>query len=643
MNLLIQPGRFVVGCNYWASHAGTRMWEDWRPETVESDLALLAREGMQTLRVFPLWPDFQPIRQLYGGQGERLEIRHGEQPLPDTEAGRAGLSEEMLTRFDRFLDIAHSHSLSLIVGLLTGWMSGRLYVPPALETMNVLADALALRWELRLVRAFVRRFREHPAIVGWDLGNECNCMANVSRDQAYAWTAAIANAIRVEDPNRPVVSGMHGLKPDGGAWAIEDAAELTDLLCVHPYPQFTPHCDRDPVDTIRPILHGTAEGRLYTDLGGKPCLCQEVGTLGPMFASDAVAAGFARAALFSQWAHDGHGFLWWCAHDQTRLEHAPYDWHGTERELGLVRADGIVRPVTREMGAFGRFLKSLPFEALPPFQADAVCLLTQDQDHWAAAFGAFLFAKQAGIDIRFHMADRPLPEARLYLMPSTHGFSVMPRRHWHDLQARVAAGATLLVTFDDGGVSEFEEFFGVEIQTREERMPGASAVISGIGEAFQIPIPGGHRLTLCPTRAEVLGREPDGNPVFTSVQRGRGRVLFLGLPIEVAAVRKPGSFHAPDAPPCWRIYRHAADVAGVWRAIRKREPSLGLTEHAFDADRRLVVAVNLSPRPLRDQLVAAGWTVGPVYRGDLHADNTGITIELAPHDAAVFELRRQRA
>jgi hypothetical protein len=225
-------------------------------------------------------------------------------------------------------------------------------------------------------------------------------------------------------------------------------------------------------------------------------------------------------------------------------------------------------------------------------------------------------------------------------MPSTHGFSVMPRRHWHDLQARVAAGATLLVTFDDGGVSEFEEFFGAEIQTREERMPGATAVISGIGEAFQIPIPGGHRLILCPTRAEVLGREPDGNPVFTSVQRGRGRVLFLGLPIEVAAVRKPGSFHAPDAPPCWRIYRHAADVAGVCRAVRKRNPALAVTEHAFDEKRRLVVAVNLSPQSVRESLALSGWRPGPVYRGELRPEDGGIAASLAPHEAAVFEIRR---
>ena len=42
---LVQAGRFVVGCNYWASHAGTRMWEDWRPDIVTRDLRRLEQGG----------------------------------------------------------------------------------------------------------------------------------------------------------------------------------------------------------------------------------------------------------------------------------------------------------------------------------------------------------------------------------------------------------------------------------------------------------------------------------------------------------------------------------------------------------------------------------------------------------------------
>jgi hypothetical protein len=43
---------FLLGCNYWASHAGTAMWSNWRRDVVENDFILMKRSGMNTLRVF---------------------------------------------------------------------------------------------------------------------------------------------------------------------------------------------------------------------------------------------------------------------------------------------------------------------------------------------------------------------------------------------------------------------------------------------------------------------------------------------------------------------------------------------------------------------------------------------------------------
>jgi endo-1,4-beta-mannosidase len=119
---LLTPGRFVVGCNYWASHAGTNMWRDWQPEVVADDLARLAAAGLQVLRVFPLWPDFQPIALLRGGHGHAYEVRWGEEPLSNDELGRAGLSAVMCERFAAFCELARAQGLQLLVGLLTGWM-----------------------------------------------------------------------------------------------------------------------------------------------------------------------------------------------------------------------------------------------------------------------------------------------------------------------------------------------------------------------------------------------------------------------------------------------------------------------------------------------------------------------------------------
>ena len=412
-----QKGTFFVGCNYWASHAGMRMWSMWDEAVVEDDLRRLAEARITTLRIFPLWSDFQPLRMHYGGNGVPREIRLGEQPLPHTEAGQAGVDEEMLRRFARFCDLAEKHGLKLIVGLLTGWMSGRLFVPEMLQGRNVLTDPLALKWEIKFVRLMVRRFREHPAIVAWDLGNECNCMGEIkSSEEAYVWASTISTTIRCEDADHPIVSGMHGLNP-GGAWRMQDQAEFLDVLCTHPYPLFTPHCDTDPLIQMKSPLHATAESLFYADIGGKPCFAEETGVLGPMVISDEYAADYIRAVMLNLLAHDCHGMLWWCGFEQTALTLTPYDWNGVERELGLFYLDKTKKPVLQEITRFSEFVEKLPFDVLPGRIVDAVCILNPRQDSWAVAYGAFILARQAGVDLKFAWVDGPIPEARAYLLP----------------------------------------------------------------------------------------------------------------------------------------------------------------------------------------------------------------------------------
>ncbi len=82
------------------------MWSDWRPDVVEADLEQLSSAGLQALRVFPLWPDFQPLKLLRGGEGSPYEFRLGEAPLPDDDCGKAGVSATAVGHFQEFLDLA---------------------------------------------------------------------------------------------------------------------------------------------------------------------------------------------------------------------------------------------------------------------------------------------------------------------------------------------------------------------------------------------------------------------------------------------------------------------------------------------------------------------------------------------------------
>ena len=62
---MLENGTMTLGVNYWESRSATQMWRKWSPETVEKDMKVLAEHGMNLLRVFPIWNDFQPIYEIH--------------------------------------------------------------------------------------------------------------------------------------------------------------------------------------------------------------------------------------------------------------------------------------------------------------------------------------------------------------------------------------------------------------------------------------------------------------------------------------------------------------------------------------------------------------------------------------------------
>ena len=619
---LQRPGTFTLGCNYWASHAGTAMWRNWHPEVVEADLARLAAAGLTTLRVFPLWSDFQPLIALHGGGGRLREFAFANGPLPDDAVGRAGVDPLMLERFAAFAALAERHGLGLIVGLVTGWMSGQLFAPPALVGRNIHTDPVALQWQSRFVRCFVERFRGTPAVIAWDLGNECNCMANPgSPAGAWAWTAQITGAIRSADTSRPVVSGMHSLLPSpelSGGWTIQDQAEHCDLLTTHPYPLWSRHTAQDPLDTIRTTMHATAETRMYGDIGGRPAFAEEIGTMGPMMGHWQHAANFVRTNLFSLWANDCRGFLWWCAFDQTRLSDTPYDWTGVERELGLFTEDGAAKPMVAELSSFRDFLAGLPFATLPERRIDAVCILTRGQDQWAVAYSAWILAAQARLSLRFAWADEPLPEAQRYLLPSIQGVEVICRRRWLALLERVHAGAELYVSLGDGVLAPFTEVFGVQVQSRSTRRGPTGFALAG----QRLTAHHGLDLRLsAESGTTVLAAADDGSAMLTRRPYGAGQVTLCAFPVEAQLTATPGGFHAPEAEPYHAIYRTL--LSAPPRPLDSPAPALAITYHGP----RHAVLVNHGDTAAEITL-APGARIVRWLRGGP---------QVAAHDAAVVE------
>ncbi len=604
-----------VGCNYWASHAGVNMWSNWSEERVREDFRLLAGAGVECVRLFPLWPDFQPLELYRGCKGHPVELRFKDAPL----RSRDGVDEVMVERFKTLAAIAHEYQIELVVALVTGWMSGRLFMPPAFAGLNPLTDPLAIQWQVRMVRHLVREWKGLPAVAVWELGNECNCMAETAtRAEGWNWTNAIAAAIRAEDATRPVASGMHGLMPGADAgfnsellWTIETQAELCDLLTSHPYPHSPSKLPArvDPHDSIRSALQATVENLYYGDIGQRPAFVEEIGTFSPAYCNEETKAAFLRNALYNAWAHGSGRFLWWCGFEQSMLDFPPYDWSAWERELGLYDARYQLRPVGEELQKFRRFLAALPVKELPPFQRDAVCILTREQS-FAASLGntwsSFILAKQAGFDLEFQFIDEAPRERELLLLPGIRGACWSYDREFRAILERVKEGATLWLSIDDGAPTPFESVFGASVRSREARREPARFRCNG--ETFEVASP--FRLTLQPESAEVLAAEEDGNPVLLRHRYGKGEVYLLTVPLEAYLAGRPGAFHAPGEPGWNRLYAVAGAQVIAKRPVVSLDPQITLTLHPDGPDRAWIVAVNHHGERVQARFqTAPGWEV----------------------------------
>ena len=591
------------------------MWKNWDEEQVERDMQDLSEYGVKYLRVFPNWKDFQPVMPVYGGEGRIKEYmlegcREPENPWY--------LDEVMLDRFGKFCTVAEKYGMKLIVGLITGWMSGRLFIPSALNGKNLCTDPVALKFELLMVRGIVSRFCDRDVIYAWNLGNECNCMSKVNtREEAMVWTAAVSNAIRAADPDRPVISGMHSLSVDRDAWRITDQADWNDILTTHPYAYFVPYCRNDPIDSIRTLMHGTCETMLYASVGKKPCLVEELGTLGPNICNDDISGSFMRLNLISNWANGSAGLLWWCAHEQLNLETPPYNWFMLERELGMLDINRRPKPILKEMKKISDWLGTVDFELEAPVK-DALILLTKEQDCWATAFMSFILGKQAGVTLDFLAPNLDIPDSAVYFMPSVHSGCPLYARYYNQLLDKVYNGAVLYVSNGDAFFNKREEVFGASVISSEDTYDSGTFTFNG----SVIPYERYCKVGIEPTTAQVLANDGNGKPIFTVNNFGKGKIYYLNFPLEDMLSRQNHAFDGG----AYKIYEYVLKELLEEKTVRKLNSKVGVTENGS-----IATVLNYSNEPVKTGLyLQNGKRIGHIFRGNPDY--------LEPCDGAVFEI-----
>ena len=618
----LPPGRIAVGANYWASHAATRMWREWDAKAVEDDLRVLANAGIRLLRVFPNWADFQPIHACFlSGDNCRkvAETRmfDSEEPLPDTPCGHAGVDERMVERFEAFCDMADAFGMRLIVPLLTGQMTFRNFIPPALANRDPFSDPYALIWEGRYVDCLVSRLKAKKAIVAWESGNESRILGeNGGAAKSEFWLRYIHQCIRCADPSRPVI-GVDGLcVPEESDWPSSMNGRLSDYVTTHPY-GFWGDVYYDDFLSVRSLTFAAAQTLALEQIAGKPAFVEEHGARRQEQTSQNGVARYMRAMLWNLWAADCKAMLWWCAFDQTGQTFAPYNWRQPCVELGLFHRDRVPYPAVDAVRKFAAMQDALPFPALPKAKSDAVVIAT-DND---VIYSSYILARQAGIFPAFASPEKPLPNAECYFLPDAHGRAFLTLERWEELKARVHDGATLYLSWNDTFLDSMEEVAGVEVGFREKR-PGTD--ICDFGD-FKVEIPYPVKRRFRALTAETLATNQSGEGVFFRNRYGKGTVYLSIHNFEKTFYESAGRYEG-DA---WRIW---AKVCPIDRLVDTGEKNVFSSEHDFGDGRVGVLLVNNSSATYDGALaIREGWRVVSTLTDDADAAKLAdMALTLAP-------------
>ena len=356
---MTQP--FTLGVNYWPRRKAMYWWSDFDDAEVQDEFAIIADIGMNVVRFFLLWDDWQPT--------------------PDT------VSQTCLENLVRVCDIAQQNNLGIDLTFFTGHMSGPNWAPgwmldgngpfPARHVRQVVSGGRVVDGAYRnqfnnpgvieaeklLLKTVVTALKDHPAIWMWNLGNEPDLFAWPSDpENGTQWVRDMVALIKDIDPSHPVTCGLHAasLNEDNGLHINRVFAE-TDVAVMHSYPMYTPVARHNLDPDFVPFTCA-----LVSALCGMPTLMEEWGgcTVGPgeksqvwswtsygqpreqFMASEEDLANYVEAVLPKLVEVGATGAMLWCYADyiEELWDTPPCLESKHERFFGLVRPDGSLKP-----------------------------------------------------------------------------------------------------------------------------------------------------------------------------------------------------------------------------------------------------------------------------------------------------------
>jgi endo-1,4-beta-mannosidase len=355
--------RFRLGVNYWPARTAMAWWSDFDLSEVEHDFGRIAASGLDSVRLFLTWEEFQPT---------------------PNEVDR-----HMLDRLIAVADLAGRTGLALIPTLFTGHMSGVNWIPAwalggtvhddrfrvvsagrvtRTGLRNWYSDSVIARAQASLARKTAAALAGHPAVWMWDLGNESsNCAIPPSRASARDWLKAMVSAIRTADPTARVTIGLHmaDLEEDR-LLGPREASEVCDVLSMHGYPIYARWAAGPTDEHLMPFLAdvtrwlGGGRDVLFSEFGlptrrrSDPAVRDGGSRRGPPLIEEQVAAAYIGRALAALQRAGCLGAMLWCYtdYDPSLWNRPPLDLAHHERSFGLWRADGAPKASVAVVEAF---------------------------------------------------------------------------------------------------------------------------------------------------------------------------------------------------------------------------------------------------------------------------------------------------
>ncbi len=352
---------FRTGVNYWPIGKAMYWWRNFSARELKNDFRQIALYGMELVRIFLLWEDFQPH--------------------PNS------ISSQALSYLTNTADIAKENGIKIIVTFFCGHMSGANWIPfwllkeaeapnrfplfsqgktPEANIANFYHDPLLREAQTRLLKEVCSSLKNHPAIWAYDLGNETsNCLKPDSYEEAQEWLRTMCTTIKSSDPDSLVTIGLHAedLEEDRRL-RPQEAGMFCDFLTMHGYPFYLSWAESPQDALVLPFLVMLTEW-----LGQKPVLLSEFGipsqpAISPFYESpyqgnitlfsESETALYYEKALPLLRQGGALGAMAWCYGDYApKLWYkVPLDKSPHERHFGLFRHDGSPKPVAKIMRSF---------------------------------------------------------------------------------------------------------------------------------------------------------------------------------------------------------------------------------------------------------------------------------------------------